>query len=78
MPSGYKLNRTTVKSFTAAIALGSKYTYQTLPRVLTIWLDMSVDKHRDVATFDEINNAMDDAIKKSPVYKVCLISSLSI
>lgn len=64
----------TVQYFTKSIALGSKYTYQTLPRVLTIWLDMSEDVAHDKAVFNQINVAMDEAIKTSPAYKVSFLS----
>ena len=40
------MNVFTVKAYVTAIRLGSKYAYQTIPRILTLWLDMGerVDK----------------------------------
>lgn len=37
---GQRMNVFTVKAYVTAIRLGSKYAYQTIPRILTIWLDM--------------------------------------
>ena len=34
------MNVYTVKEYVTALRLGSKYAYQTIPRVLTLWLDM--------------------------------------
>lgn len=34
------MNVFTVRAYVTAIRLGSKYAYQTIPRILTIWLDL--------------------------------------
>ncbi|KAI9068446.1 hypothetical protein FKP32DRAFT_1561636 [Trametes sanguinea] len=67
---GLKMNFQTVRAFTRAIRYGSKYTYQTVPRVLTIWLDLAEDS-RACATdvFQKINEEVHRAIKSAPVYK---------
>ena len=69
-PRGARMNQTTIEAFTEAIAHGSKYTYQTLPRVLTIWLDMSEREDHDKNILRSITSKMDSAIKTSPIYKV--------
>ncbi|KAH8118429.1 hypothetical protein DFH11DRAFT_1686601 [Phellopilus nigrolimitatus] len=40
---GPRMNLFTVRSYATAIRLGSKYAYQTIPRLLTLWLDMVVN-----------------------------------
>lgn len=70
MTRGLKMNLYTVRSFAKAIKFGSKYVYQTVPRLLTIWLDMGEDKAlagSDV--FKKLNDVVAKAIKESPVYK---------
>ncbi|RPD66901.1 hypothetical protein L226DRAFT_452477 [Lentinus tigrinus ALCF2SS1-7] len=67
---GMRMNLQTVRSFTRAIRYGSKYIYQTLPRVLTIWLDMAEDSERaNHDVFAKINVEVSRAIKMAPVYK---------
>ncbi|CDO73801.1 hypothetical protein BN946_scf185015.g130 [Trametes cinnabarina] len=67
---GLKMNFQTVRAFTRAMKYGSKYTYQTVPRVLTIWLDLAEDS-RACATelFQKINDEVSRAIRSTPVYK---------
>ncbi len=66
-----RMNLQTVRSFTRAIRYGSKYIYQTLPRVLTIWLDMAEDPDRaNNEVFAKVNVEVSRAIKTAPVYKV--------
>jgi serine/threonine-protein kinase ATR len=65
------MNMYTVRFFAKAIKFGSKYVYQTVPRLLTIWLDMG--EHRTLANgelFAKLNATMSRAIKETPVYKV--------
>ncbi|KAL5508165.1 hypothetical protein ACEPAH_5783 [Sanghuangporus vaninii] len=67
---GPRMNLFTVKSYATAIRLGSKYAYQTIPRLLTIWLDMGEDD--GFATCDQfikINEEVQRAITRTPVYK---------
>ncbi|KAF9266203.1 hypothetical protein L218DRAFT_101271 [Marasmius fiardii PR-910] len=67
---GLKMNHYTVKSYAKAIRLGSKYVYQTVPRLLTVWLDLG--ENEILATHDlyeKINMVVSDAIKYTPMYK---------
>ncbi|TRM67831.1 hypothetical protein BD626DRAFT_449908 [Schizophyllum amplum] len=72
-----------VKAFAKAMRYGSKYIYQTVPRLLTIWLDTgenpevlanwSTQKQKGepviVEAFRDMNTHVADAIKKVPTYK---------
>ena len=61
----------TVRSFARAIRAGSKYVFQTVPRLLTIWLDFGEDKAASgTDVFKKINDTVAKAIKEAPVYKV--------
>lgn len=72
------MNLYTVRMYSQAIRLGSKYAYQTIPRLLTIWLDMGEDKiHQNSDSFNSINNEIAAAIKYTPVYKVARNTSPS-
>jgi serine/threonine-protein kinase ATR len=65
------MNLSTVRSYAKAIRVGSKYVYQTVPRILTIWLDLGED--RKVAgsdAFKKINEAVAKVTKETPAYKV--------
>jgi serine/threonine-protein kinase ATR len=67
------MNLYTVRFFAKAIKFGSKYVYQTIPRLLTIWLDMGENPvliKREV--FPKLNESIAKAIKETPVYKVLL------
>ncbi|KAI0832693.1 hypothetical protein BC628DRAFT_1309839 [Trametes gibbosa] len=67
---GMKMNFQTVRSFTRAIRYGSKYIYQTLPRVLTIWLDLAEDAQTNTSDiFKKVNEEVGRAIKQTPMYK---------
>ena len=69
--SGMRMNLQTVRCFARAIRYGSKYIYQTLPRILTIWLDMAEDPERAANDiFVKINTEVSRTIKQAPVYKV--------
>ena len=72
--SGQRMNLQTIRCFTRAIRYGSKYIYQTLPRILTIWLDMAEEfahvRDRDREVFIKINTEVNKAIKAAPAYKV--------
>ncbi|KAK1226693.1 hypothetical protein PQX77_010337 [Marasmius sp. AFHP31] len=67
---GLKMNHYTVKSYAKAIKLGSKYVYQTVPRLLTLWLDMG-ENERIAAheVYAKINEVVSRAIKDSPMFK---------
>jgi len=61
----------TVRSFARAIKAGSKYVFQTVPRLLTIWLDFGEDKVvSGTDVFKKINDIIAKVIKEAPVYKV--------
>lgn len=65
----------TVRSFAKAIRFGSKYVYQTVPRLLTIWLDFGEDKAiAGTDVFKKINDTVARAIKEAPVYKVSVLT----
>ncbi|KAJ7639483.1 hypothetical protein FB45DRAFT_977215 [Roridomyces roridus] len=67
---GVKMNLSTVKSYIRAIRHGSKYVYQTVPRLLTIWLDLGEDKQtRELVSYTKLNEAISKAVSQSPVYK---------
>ncbi|KAG5648746.1 hypothetical protein DXG03_000093 [Asterophora parasitica] len=67
---GMKMNLYTVRSFAKAIKFGSKYVYQTVPRLLTIWLDLGEEKNMaGTDVFKKLNDNVAKAIKESPVYK---------
>jgi len=64
----------TIRAFSRAIKQGSKYVYQTVPRLLTLWLDTGEDSplekdHREIIT--KCNGLADKAIREIPAYKVC-------
>lgn len=66
------MNAYTVKCFGKAVIHGSKFVYQTVPRMLTIWLDIGEDNNmaqQDV--FKKMTDDMSRTIKAAPVYKVC-------
>ena len=62
------MNLYTVRFFSKAIKFGSKYVYQTIPRLLTIWLDMG-ENLASSEQFPKLNMAITRAIKETPVYK---------
>ncbi|KAI5124851.1 hypothetical protein M0805_007285 [Coniferiporia weirii] len=67
---GPRMNLYTVRAYSTAIRLGSKYAYQTIPRLLTIWLDMGEDNvHAGGDSFVAINTEIQNAISHTPVYK---------
>ena len=68
------MNLQTIRAFTRAIRYGSKYTYQTLPRVLIIWLDVAEDPDRagnDV--FAKINIEISRSIKIELNFAICVV-----
>jgi hypothetical protein len=70
---GIRMNLYTVRFFAKAIKYGSKYVYQTVPRLLTIWLDLGDNRNLSSSeTFKKLNDTAAKAIKEAPVYKVRL------
>ncbi|THH12376.1 hypothetical protein EW145_g35 [Phellinidium pouzarii] len=67
---GPLMNLYTVRSYATAIRLGSKYAYQTIPRLLSLWLDMGEDNaHATSDAFAAINTEVQRAILHTPIYK---------
>lgn len=67
------MNLQTVKCFAKAMRFGSKYIYQTVPRLLTLWLDMAdeiVTKPNDLEQFRKINQEVQRAARVLPAWKV--------
>lgn len=61
----------TVKNFIKAIRFGSKFVYQAVPRLLTLWLDTGEDPNtKDTEWFDKIIRDVSSSLKHVPVYKV--------
>lgn len=67
---GLKMNLSTVRSYAKAIKVGSKYIYQTVPRILTIWLDLGEDqKAAGSEPFRKLNEVVAKVTKDTPAYK---------
>ncbi|KAI0660728.1 hypothetical protein C8Q70DRAFT_912237 [Cubamyces menziesii] len=67
---GLKMNFQTIRCFVRAIRYGSKYIYQTVPRVLTIWLDLADDEAtKNTTYFNRINEEVKHTVRHSPMYK---------
>jgi serine/threonine-protein kinase ATR len=65
------MNFQTIKCFTEAAAYGNKFVYQTIPRLLTLWLDIGERKvSAENPLFDRINSVVASSIDSIPVYKV--------
>lgn len=63
----------TVRSYTKAMKYGSKYIYQTVPRLLTLWLDLGEDEViAKTDTFTKINLEVKRVCDSVPAYKVSL------
>jgi serine/threonine-protein kinase ATR len=61
----------TVKNFIKAIRFGSKFVYQTVPRLITLWLDAGEEPLvKDTEWADKINKDVSSSLKHIPVYKV--------
>ncbi|KAF9226785.1 hypothetical protein BS17DRAFT_800749 [Gyrodon lividus] len=67
---GIRMNAHTVRNYAKAVMLGSKYVYQAIPRMLTLWLDLGENpKTASHAIFTKINGAISSAIDGVPAYK---------
>lgn len=61
----------TIRCFTKAMKYGNKFIYQTVPRLLTIWLDMGEDPAvRSDDGFTKITAEISRAINGVPAFKV--------
>jgi serine/threonine-protein kinase ATR len=66
------MNLNTIRFYSKAIKAGSKYVYQTVPRLLTLWLDSGEDDpDLKVESNLKINQEVSKAIDVIPTYKVC-------
>ncbi|KAF9450926.1 hypothetical protein P691DRAFT_724995 [Macrolepiota fuliginosa MF-IS2] len=66
---GLKMNLATVRTYARAIKQGSKYVYQTVPRMLTIWLDLGESQSADKDSISKCNSQAQKAIHEVPAYK---------
>ncbi|KIJ20461.1 hypothetical protein PAXINDRAFT_174826 [Paxillus involutus ATCC 200175] len=67
---GIRMNAHTVRNYAKAVMHGSKYVYQAIPRMLTLWLDLGENpKTANHAIFTKINGAISSAIDSVPAYK---------
>ncbi|KAG1752448.1 uncharacterized protein EDB91DRAFT_1243215 [Suillus paluster] len=67
---GIRMNFQTIKCFTEAAAYGNKFVYQTIPRLLTLWLDMGERKApAEHPLFVQVNDVVAGSIDGIPVYK---------
>lgn len=64
------MNIHTVRYFSRAIKAGSKYIYQTVPRLLTLWLDMGEEDVIQTDILKKMNSEVSRAIETIPTYKV--------
>ncbi|KAI6100243.1 hypothetical protein F5141DRAFT_1009738 [Pisolithus sp. B1] len=67
---GIRMNLHTVREYSKAMMHGSKYVYQAIPRILTLWLDGGENtKISNHAFYAKINGCVATAIDSIPVYK---------
>jgi serine/threonine-protein kinase ATR len=65
------MNLNTIRFYSKAIKAGSKYVYQTVPRLLTLWLDLGEDDpDLKMESNQKINQEVSKAIEAIPTYKV--------
>jgi len=65
------MNLNTIRYYSKAIKAGSKYVYQTVPRLLTLWLDLGEDDpDLKMESNQKINQEVSKAIEAIPTYKV--------
>ena len=71
MDRGLRMRLATVRCFTKAMKYGNKFIYQTVPRLLTIWLDMGEDPTvRSEEGYTKITAEISRAIGGVPAFKV--------
>lgn len=67
---GIRLHAHTVRNYARAVGLGSKYVYQAIPRMLTLWLDLG--ENPKIAThpiYSKVHTAICRAVDSVPAYK---------
>lgn len=68
------MNSFTIKAFSKSMMHGSKYTYRTVPRLLTIWLDHGENPlMAQQDTFKKMTENISRAIQGAPVFKVGIL-----
>ncbi len=68
------MNGATVRAYARAMKQGSKYVYQTVPRLLTIWLDLGEGAYTDKESRESVIRCHEHAakaIREVPAYKAC-------
>jgi hypothetical protein len=71
--SGLRMRLATVRCFTKAMKYGNKFIYQTVPRLLTIWLDMGEDATvNSDECFTKITAEISRSISGVPAFKVSI------
>lgn len=64
------MNAHIVRNYAKAVGLGSKYVYQAIPRMLTLWLDLGENpKTAAHPVFSKIHGAICQAVESVPAYK---------
>lgn len=72
------MNLQTVHAYAKATRYGSKYIYETVPRMLTIWLDLG--DHPTISKNDiyrRLNGEVERSLKTVPAWKVRIFKYLS-
>ncbi|KAF8138751.1 hypothetical protein EV363DRAFT_1394182 [Boletus edulis] len=65
-----RMNAHTIKNYAKAVGLGSKYVYQAIPRMLTLWLDLGENpKTATHSVFFKIHTSICQAVESVPAYK---------
>lgn len=64
------MNAHTVRNYARAVGLGSKYVYQAIPRMLTLWLDIGENpRTSNHHVFAKTHTAVCQAVDSVPAYK---------
>jgi serine/threonine-protein kinase ATR len=68
---GLKIVHQIIKAYHKTLMLGTKFVYQTVPRMLTLWLDIGEDHElAGKETFAQIHKEMSGAIRRTKIYSV--------
>lgn len=71
---GVKIAHQIVKAYSSALNIGTKFVYQTVPRMLTLWLDIGEDPAlSNTDAFGDIQQTLQLAIRKGKIYAVCYL-----
>ncbi|KAG9317708.1 hypothetical protein JVU11DRAFT_1921 [Chiua virens] len=67
---GVRLNAHTIMNYVKAVGLGSKYVYQAIPRILTLWLDLGENnKTKSHTIFIKVQTTVGQSVDTIPAYK---------